>query len=352
MMKVGLVYGFWGQNIGNAFFNLGAEHLLAKAGHEVFPVQDHPAYWTFRDESKGSYERRYHFLEQLDVDVLILQGPLFTRNFGNIWIDTLRQLAAKGVKWAVLSGGFRSYSSEEVAVMREVVEQVPPLFVSTRDEDSFDMLKTSGAADHTVIRNGICSAFFLPHAYQPPKLREPIISFCFDHFLEPTLVPDRSGMVTMGSENYRTEFPKRLNKIASRTKGHAYFAQIADRRSVPTEIQGLKVVRPEHRTNPHLPFKIYQRPNAIASDEPYTYLTVYANTEATLSDRVHACVATLAYGGAAHLWNPTTKRKALFDAARVGDVVNSTVKIDQDFLAEQHTDVIHFLSKVANEPVR
>ncbi len=347
-MKIGLVYGFWGQNIGNAFFNLGAEHLLKGAGHEVFPVQDHPAYWTFRDESKGSYENRYRFLEQLEIDLLVLQGPLFTRNFGNIWLDTLKELDRNGVNWAVLSGAFRSYSAEELAVVREVSEHVAPLFVSTRDSESFEMLSGSGMGELTQLRDGICSAFFLPQSYTPPKLRDPLVALCFDHFLEPSLVPDTSGSISLGQKRYRMDFPERFNQLASKTKGHAYIAQLADRREVPTEIDGLQVVRPEHRTNPHLPFKIYQRPNALASDEPYTYLTAYANAEVTLSDRVHACVATLAYGGSAHLWNPTTRRKALFDTAGAGGVVDGTVRADLDLLAERYDETIEFLGKTAS----
>ena len=33
-MRIGLVSGFWGQNIGNAFFNLGGKACLEAAGHD------------------------------------------------------------------------------------------------------------------------------------------------------------------------------------------------------------------------------------------------------------------------------------------------------------------------------
>jgi hypothetical protein len=47
--KVALVSGGWGQNIGNAFFNIGGKRIL----EEVFPeyrvefIQDQPGYWIF-----------------------------------------------------------------------------------------------------------------------------------------------------------------------------------------------------------------------------------------------------------------------------------------------------------------
>ena len=40
MTSAALVAGFWGQNIGNAFFNLGGRHLLESAGVQVHLIQD------------------------------------------------------------------------------------------------------------------------------------------------------------------------------------------------------------------------------------------------------------------------------------------------------------------------
>jgi hypothetical protein len=339
-VHIALVAGFWGQNIGNAFFNLGGLRCLEAAGHHVFPIQDQPAYWTFRNESKGSYANRWPVLDALDVDLVVLQGPVFTRNFASIWADDLCRLGARGVRWAALSAGFRSYSEEERAVARDVIEQVPPLFLSTRDPLTASMLRHEAPA----VRSGIDSAFFLPRAYSPPRVAAEYIALCFDHYLE----PDVGEAAAAGHElpNGRTiavEFRASRDALPRRSKAHAYVAQLADRRRAPTEVAGYQVVRPEHRTNPHVPIKIYRKPNAIASDEPWTYAAVYANAALTVSDRVHACVASLAYGTPARLHNPTTSRKVLFDPVGADRIEHEVVTVSRGVLDDAWGSLVEFL---------
>jgi len=45
--RVALVSGGWGQNIGNAFFNIGGKRILEEvfAKHRVEFIQDQPGYW-------------------------------------------------------------------------------------------------------------------------------------------------------------------------------------------------------------------------------------------------------------------------------------------------------------------
>lgn len=344
-VRVGLVAGFWSQNIGNAFFNLGGRALLESAGAKVFMVQDSPAYWTFRGEHKGAYDRAWALLENLDLDLVVLQGPLFTRNFANIWIDTLKHLKSRGINWGILSGGFRSYSDEERQVARSVLNAHEPMFVSTRDCATADTLRVF----YPRVRQGVDSAFFLRWAYEPPELDKStgdFINLCFDHFVEPDFIADRDGPHIFGDRSYRLEHRRLLNRIASRTKGHAYLAQMLDRRRAPEMIADRRVVRPEHRTNPHVPVKIYKRPNAIASDEPWTYLTVYANGECTISDRVHACVAALAYGKSALLHNPTTKRSQLFDAIGASGVTSQLTALPLGRVDGEFDEAREYLSKV------
>lgn len=342
MTRVALVSGFWGQNIGNAFFNLGGKAVLETAGCDPFFVQDMPAYATFRNEAKGNFANAYPLLSDLDFDVLVLQGPLFTINFANIWLDQLKHLNAQGKRWAVLGGAFRKYTAEEVEIVREVTSAVPPVFVSTRDQVSFDMLEDLDINR----RSGIDSAFFLPEAFEPPRSSASTVTFCFDHYAEPTLIPSKGGPIEIGGSSFRLEFDKRGDAMADRSKAHAIAYQLFDRRRQrPREVAGHTIIRPDHRTNPHIPAKVYRDPNGIASDEPWTYATVYASSRLTLSDRVHACVATLAYGGRALLHNPGTKRSALFDAVGAHEIDQRPDEIDQSVRRSHFSDVVQFAAK-------
>lgn len=341
-MHVALVSGFWGQNIGNAFFNLGGKATLEAAGATVSLVQDQSAYWSFRDEAKGPYSRAWHFIESIEADLLVLQGPLLTRNFGNIWRSTLQHLAARGVPWAILSGGFRSYSADELRVAQSVLSEIPPLFISTRDEPTAKRL----AEIFPAVRSGVDSGFFVRNSYDPPTIKaDPYLALCFDHYVEPEIVADPKSDIRIRSIAYQMRYPLALDRLAGRSKAHAYIAQFLDRRQPPVALaDGTEIVRPEHRTNPHLPFKIYQRPNSIASDEPWTYLALYANAEATISDRVHACVASLAYGRPAHLHNPNTKRKYLFESVGASNIEQTLAEVDPSRLEHEYGSVVGYLN--------
>lgn len=89
-------------------------------------------------------------------------------------------------------------------------------------------------------------------------------------------------------------------------------------------------------------YKIYQHPNAVASDEPWTYFNVYANAELTLADRVHACVITLAYGKPAMLFTPSP-RSALFERVGCGAIRERPVMLDAEYLEDERQKELAWL---------
>jgi hypothetical protein len=141
---------------------------------------------------------------------------------------------------------------------------------------------------------------------------------------------------------FSISFPNIPSAFARWGKWQSYVGSFLDRRPLPAEVEGWKIIRPEHRANPHVPWKIYKGPNAIVSDEPYTYLTLYANTVGTLSDRVHACVATLAYGKPAMLFS-LSARSALFDRLGLSEIRERPTTLSPDKLRREKEGVLEFL---------
>ena len=131
-------------------------------------------------------------------------------------------------------------------------------------------------------------------------------------------------------------------------KWQSYLGALVDFRSLPKEIGGYQIVRPEHRFNPHITWKIYKHSNALASDEPFTYFTIYANTKLTLSDRVHACVATLAYGKPAMLFTPSPRAR-LFERLALYDIKSCPVVLDEGLLKKEQENEIEFLSNAIEQ---
>ncbi len=351
MPQVALVSGFWGQNIGNAFFNVGGKYILEQifgVGNVHF-IQDQPAYWTFHNKLKGNPRKDLNLLKYLDVDIIVLQGPAFSAAFRPIWADAFEQFRKRNVKVIMLGAALFKFTDAEIRSAREFVREYPPILLSTRDHESYEAMKDLVPLSYS----GIDSAFFAPDACKPlPLTLPPYVTFNFDRFPEPTIVegasPKADGLrirnVDWEGHQWTLTTPSLQQWFSEKGKWQAYFGHLLDRRKLPEELSGYTIVRPEHRSNPRIAWKIYKQPNAVASDEPFTYFTVYGNTKLTLADRVHACVATLAYGNPAMLFTPSP-RSRLFDRLGLAAIRERPVTLSRQRLEEEKQSELDFLRR-------
>ncbi len=348
--SVALVSGFWGQNIGNAFFNIGGKWILDQIFGEgcVDFIQDQPGYWTFNNQSRGNPKKDINLLKYLDVDYVVLQGPIMTVNFRSLWEGTFREYKRRGIKVILLSAAFFKFTKVEIKKAKSFLLEYPPVIISTRDHKSYDIIKK--CAEYTY--SGIDSAFYVPEAYKPFSLcLNPYIVLNFDRYPEPNIFVTDAESFGRGATDISFEalgycwhlrIPEFQNMISGLGKWQAYIGCLLDKRKMPTMIKDYGIVRTEHRVNPHIAWKIYKQPNAVASDEPFTYFSVYAGSRLTLSDRVHACVATLAYGNPAMLFTPSPRSK-LFDRIGLTDIKKWPVSLDPLYLKEEKEAELEFL---------
>lgn len=349
--RVALVGGQWAQNIGNAFFNLGGKYVLDQTfgpGSTGF-FQDQPNYRTLHNKMKGNPDNYLDFIQNIDIDYLVLQGPVLNSWMRLSWEDTFKVLREKGVKVILLSCAFFKFRDSEIAAVKSFLEEYPPALISTRDDRSFSIIKDW--LPDVPKYDGIDSGFFLNRCVTPFKTRPeaPYIAMNFDRYPEPEISEQpfaqtryNTRKVEIEGQRYHLGVPKFLDKYAHKGKIVGYLADLLDRRELPAEFEGRIIVRPEHRFFPHMTHKIYRQPNAMASDEPWTYINIYANADFTLSDRVHACVATLAFGSPAMLFTPSP-RSALFGRVGLSNVRDMLVSLDLDYLAEEQDKEIRWL---------
>ncbi len=349
-----IVSGGWAQNIGNAFFNIGGLHVVRAMfpGRNVQFIQDQPGYWTFNRRRKN-HENYCDLLSKVDVDYIVLQGPVFSSTLPKLWDNTLEKLYKNGTRVIYLSSAFFTYTEEEIALTKRFLEKFPPALISTRDSRSYAHLKDACK----YVYDGICSAWFVPDVYTPANIAgNPIVSLNFDRLPEPyistmpvgELIEEDGADFIHGGLRWTLKSPSLQRYLSEKGKGLAYVGAALDRRKLPSRIEAFDIVRPEHRTNPHFSWKIYGQPGGIASDEPFTYFAVYGNSHLTLSDRVHACVMTLAYGNPAMLFS-ASPRGALFDRMNLGDIRRRPVTIDLDYLAREKSSEIEFLQDAAGK---
>lgn len=345
MPRVAIVSGFWAQNIGNSFFNIGGMWALQNVfGKEnVQFIHDKPSYRTFYDQSKGDPKNYVGIHEMLDIDYLVIQGPALTTNLKSIWGATFRKLKASNIQVIFNGVAFFKYTEKEIKEVKDFLDVYPPHLISTRDEVTFNIIKDWGIPVH----NGLDGAFFVPKAFSPLSFKEDYYTFNFDRFPEPSIVLDPKNnefdyYFEYKNRTWGLSIPKIQQFFSLRGKSQAYLGHLLDRRELPSEIDSHKIIRTEHRYTPHMTRKIYQHPNAFVSDEAFSYLSIYANTSLTLADRVHACVMTLAYGNPAMLFT-ISPRQALFKRVKADGIREQPTSINLDYLDQEINAQIAFL---------
>lgn len=349
--NIAVVAGYWSTNIGNSFFQLGAEYLLKKVfpNDNVFIFADQPGYWNVNE---GNPPNSFPMLESMDLDYLVIQGPFLRPEFDKIWLKTLRQLQSTGTKIIVLAAGMMKYDAENVRKYREWLSEVPPFIFTTRDTDTYRLIHD--LAEHSY--DGVDTALFITDLFHPPKtnLGEYVV-YNFDKWPEPKIWYTEKNNTKAFADNsfhfddhvWNLKFPTMRKRMVQKSR----LMQTIDSwvpENVATSLNGYKIVRTDHRTNPYYIRNTYRRPNTFAHDLPQSYLAIYANAKLTLSNRVHACVATMAYGNSAMLFSETPRAR-LLDRLGATEISKKPVKLDLALVAEEKYKMTEWLKAVVND---
>lgn len=335
-----LYYGAgWPTNIGNAFIDLGAMAILRAAAPDaqIFFASEMPRWFFAHGAAKKSLIARviarvgflpkkfrkspfWHFLRQVSTqpsmnimdnaidiasitqcDLVVFSGMAMCEEFIQVNGPSVLALVKRGVPVLLLGTGAQTYSERERQLFGNFLLQVNPVGFVSRDDQSYEMF-----ADFVPrAQKGIDCAFFLPEAYTPPSLLlPPYIVAVFDSVPEPALALNGRLLIRAHHDCWG---PPRRDYINSRY--------------------------------------------TLISDIPYDYLALYANAEEVHSDRVHACVAALAYGRKARLYHPTP-RASLFDAVGAQKIRQELVEIDMQLLAQKKKAQIEFVKDVISTCVR
>lgn len=335
-----LAYGYWSQNIGNAFFQLGGLELLGRVlGREnVKPIQDVPAHWTLHRKTLGNPERWWNATARVETDYVVFQGPSLDKHSLEALDVTFGALAARGVEPVLLSIGMMQYSEEEARCARELITRHGVRVVATRDS------RTNTLLDGLATYDGIDSAFFLPWAMSPVSFRaEPYVALSFERLREPLEMIERSlggipPSVAEMSESQHSVF----NSLTSRSQAVAYVLHRLRRGSLRSAVGGFDIVRLVHRSNPADMSKFFKDVNTVVADEPYTYAALYAGAHCVFTDRVHAAVVALSFGRRAQMFFDTP-RNALLERVGVVMPMLEPVSVDSCVLESERCAELEYL---------
>jgi len=344
--------GFWSTNIGNSFFDLGIIHLLEKAcpnDRIVFCDEQPGNYWT---ESGTNPQNALNYIDSINSEYLAIAGPLLNKDFPKLWGDTFEKLFKKGVKLLLISVGCSAYTEEELDICRKFLKKYPPHMLISRDEYTYNNFKD--LATHSY--NGICCAFYIPDVYQSYKTDlDKYIVLNFDGSPLPPLVDKIVALAGMeneptfefgngGKHDFKFDF---LGKFWNLDYKHKpirlknLFRNLSIKS--PNNIGDFKIIRTKHRTNSMSRREAFSKTNTFVSDIPFNYFNIYANTEVIFSNRVHACVATLAFGKPAMFFSDTPRGRLFERFEHLADIKKQPVSIPQHVLELEKKKQLEFL---------
>jgi hypothetical protein len=274
-------------NIGDAFYQLSMRSLLKNCLNAEIVDFDGPAKRAFRP-ARFVKKNTCDIRSQTDGDHFVLSGPILSLDFLETYGHFIRKILERGKSYSLLS--VHAYAEGgEIEVLREFFKSFPPIAFHTRDRDTFEKFRGISALEY----DGICFAFFVNKLdCIPTYLREyPYICSSFHNGIEPKVSYDSiEELLARPVENAR-----RLGPLTWRVARHFEFL----RRNAST-VGGAEIIRPVHGFYP-LTYLIFSRPNSYISHNPLVFLGIYKSCKATITDRVHAGVASLSFGNPAFI---------------------------------------------------
>ena len=307
----------WPINIGNAFIDMGAAYQIRQAVPEaqLYIASEMPKWicWVNNVDMKQAVD----VAELIETDFLVVAGMTLCDEFIEVQGPVLRSMASRGVKIVFLGASLSLYTPDEIERFKRFLAEIKPYGFISRDRISFSHFK-----DLSRSHDGIDCAFFVREAFAPATLTlKDFVIYNFDVMEEPEIEDH-------GKKILRTQ--------------HACFEVLPNSFDRSRKTYALKARSPFIEKNDRAVRKFYSRPDMMISDIPDDYLHLFANTSATYSDRVHACIPTLSFGNSARLYT-TSPRATLFERAGVGEIRNKLVKVDQQKLNADKTTQISFL---------
>ena len=314
-MTVAMYMGSWPQNIGNAFFDLGAEAQMRLSLPEERIIRTGGAvHWMFNNSDTSKFhllprklqtllprrfERNGNSLELgqlISARLIVFAGMSVCKEFADNNGPTFEMFKKNGGKILGLGVGASNYSSDDVNPFIRMCEQIGGISLITRDENTFKLLE--GKIE--ILHRGIDSAFFLPEYFPKPSLiNNNFYVSNFDSMPEPNFVTQKNPL------------------------------------------------RTHHDLWGPLPKRYINAANTVVSDIPEDYLSIYSNADTTYSDRVHACVATLAYGNSAQFFGKTQRAK-LFTEVGIEDI-GTLSRLDLEELSLIKRSQLELIKKLAKD---
>lgn len=302
-MKILIENSTW-SNVGDGWYQFSLYYMFKKLYPEHHVVMgEGPVHRGFRVTNKQQKKNILDVMLYEKADIHVISGPFLSVNFFSYYAEKIKRLKERGEQYALISISGTSVSEQVRNEIGFFLKQYPPLFLASRDEETYNNYKEFVTNSY----NGICTAFLVDKniTIDSFKMEKPFFISSFYRELEPTYSLEMGKTCTI--ENILIEHYPTMLKLPYRISRHLNF-----KRTQQKEVGGYLIVRTVQNLNTRFNHINFAMPNSFISFNPLRYLEVVKSSEFTISDRVHACAVSLACGKPARFLFETP-RAGIFD---------------------------------------
>lgn len=299
-MKILVENSTW-NNIGDGFYQ-SALFVLIK---QLYPdatvlMEEGPINRAFRPKSLEQKKNALHLMDYQSADLHVFSGPIIRQILTN-YKKKIIDLKAKGQQYALVSVSSAGISDALWKETGEFLLKYPPLFLCSRDEDTYIRFKEYVRNSY----NGICTAFLVNKLLPVDKLDESCKFFISSFYKELEPVYKVKGELDIES----IELDRKRNFFGIDHRYSRHFNWLRPKQEM---LNDHKIVRVQQEVTTKFSHITFAQPNSFVSFNPLSYLALYKSADFTISDRVHSCVASLAFGKPARLFT-NSPRAGIFD---------------------------------------
>ena len=349
MPRVVIADGFIATNVGNAFYNIGLYFALKDLlpDHDIYRLGDlNGNYWSTASMNSNNFE----LIEHIEADFFVLTGPMLSEDMPGLYEKLFARLQEKGTRILLISAGGYTYENAEVNICRRFLEKYHNICgLITRDTRAYDLYKDYASISHS----GICCAWLLPKYVKPlpisPNGLKPYVTLCFDSIPEPIINDLQHGDEVALEQAMMSRIMEVSSVFDWKPKVFDKMLYVADlllrSGNLPKFLNEYAIVRPTHCVLGRPPRFLFSKPNTYLSEIPEGYISLYANSTLTITDRVHAAVASLAYGTPTRLIT-RSQRSLLFERVGAQEVLTEITCIDQSALESKQKLLLEQISSL------
>lgn len=326
-----LILKSWLTNIGNGFIDRGAEAIVSKAfpdstmvsvGGYTKLVEERrmrtlsSILTSYSGETSNPKNRYFHPAEHINPDVAILPGCMLYEAALKTYYPILKSLSNRNIPIILLGAGSGDYSPKARQYIKRAISELNIYSLISRNELAYDFYSDEVPHAH----EGIDCAYFIDDWHNPANIDKKFSAATFDIIDEPKIEYQHEVV-----RPHHSAFDSPFIGLGKR----------ALRRYTPVSIEGKSY---GNKLN---------KPNTFLSDNLEDYLLIYKNSEEIHTDRIHASVPGLVFGGGVRFYYQT-ERSRLLNKVVDDDITKKVCRVNEEKLAREKEDQVNALKEAIN----